>query len=287
MPQDNTLQTGDARQFQSDLAAVCGAFRVYPANRPSGSVRAANVGGFDIVRVATNASAIERDERAARRDHEPHYFLIRQLAGSATMSQRGHKIRLAPGDFFLASSTRPSVFRYGVTSLQASLHLPRVQITERLGRNAASGLHLPAASVIGRAMSRAVGRLEQGPDQIAELIAIAAQETDHEELRLFDLAMMLIERRCGDPGFGPAALAEGLDVSIRKLQRILATGQISASAAIQDQRMQKVCKLLSTRPDLTVTACAETAGFPDISRFTRDFRQRHGCTPGHYRKSSR
>ena len=98
--------------------------------------------------------------------------------------------------------------------------------------------------------------------------------------------MMLIERRSADPCFGPAALADGLDISIRKLQRILATGQISASSAIQDQRMQKVRKLLSTRPDLTVTTCAETAGFPDISRFTRDFRQRHGCTPGQYRKSS-
>ena len=32
-------------------------------------------------------------------------------------------------------------------------------------------------------------------------------------------------------------------------------------------------------------ACAEAAGFPDISRFTRNFRDLHGCTPGQFRQS--
>lgn len=286
MPQDFVQTIADPRRFQADLAAVCGAFRVYPAKRPSGSVKAGRAGGFDLVRVATNASAIERDARDVRRDHNPHYFLIRQLSGSARMQQRDQQVELAPGDFFLASSTRPSLFRYGASSVQASLHLPRAQIAETLGPNAAAGLHMPYASAVGRALTRSVERLAQGPERIAELLAIAASEQEHYDLDLFDFALRLIERRAADPGFGPAALAEDLGVSLRKLQRTLAAEQTSASEAIQEHRMQIVCNLLSKRPDMTVTACAEAAGFPDISRFTRDFRQRHGCTPSQFRQPS-
>ena len=43
--------------------------------------------------------------------------------------------------------------------------------------------------------------------------------------------------------------------------------------------------LLRDQPAMTVTACAEAAGFPDISRFTRNFRDLHGCTPGQFRQS--
>ena len=87
-----------------------------------------------------------------------------------------------------------------------------------------------------------------------------------------------------DPNLTPAALAGALDVSLRRLQRALAAKGISATAAIQDQRMASVRTLLRSRPDMTVAACAQAAGFPDISRFTRDFRALNGCAPGQYRQ---
>ena len=48
--------------------------------------------------------------------------------------------------------------------------------------------------------------------------------------------------------------------------------------------MASVRALLRARPDMTVAACAQAAGFPDISRFTRDFRALNGCAPGQYRQ---
>lgn len=287
MPQPITPHAADPRRFQGDLLAACGAFRVHPASRPDGSVTAGRIGGFDLVRVATNARAIERDARDARRDHAPHYFLIRQLAGTARMMQRDQQAVLAPGDFFLASSIRPALFRYGETSVQASLHLPRPALAGALGQIAAGGLHLPTASIMGRAVTRALARIGNNPDDIVELLAMAARDDQAGDLRLTDLALRLIDRHSSDPGFGPAGLAATMGISLRGLQRALATEGISASGAIQDRRMQAVCALLRNRPYMTVTACAEAAGFPDISRFNRDFRDRQGCTPTQFRLTPR
>ncbi|WP_313137655.1 helix-turn-helix domain-containing protein [Paracoccus jeotgali] len=278
--------TADPRRFQGDLRAVCGAFHVHAAARPAGLVTAERFGGFDLVRVATNARAIERDATDAMRDHVPHYFLIRQLAGRSHMAQRDHRVTLQPGDFFLASSTRASLFRYEGSSVQASLHLPRAPLSDAFGKAAAGGLHLPGDSVMGRAVGRALRRLAGQVDELAELLAIAQGGGDS-GLRLADAAQGLIARRASDPALTPALLAETLGVSLRCLQRALAAVGDTASGAIAARRMALVRDLLRQRSDLTVTACAAAAGFPDISRFTRDFRAAHGCTPGQYRRTPR
>lgn len=275
--------TADTRRFQADLLAVCGVFRVVPSARPMGAVSSRRVSGFDVASVTTNARAIERDARDARRDHDPYYFLIQQLSGIAHMWHHDRRAQVGPGDFFLVSSTRPALFQYEGVSVQASLHLPRATMAEAFGHHPSAGLHLPAGSVMGRALNRALNRLDDSPDEIIELLAISARNAEDRDLRLTDLALRLIERRAADPGFGPAALAESLDVSLRGLQRALSAEGVSASAVIQDQRMRSVRTLLRARPGMTIAACAEAAGFPDISRFTREFRAQHGLTPGQFR----
>ncbi|NHF72886.1 helix-turn-helix domain-containing protein [Paracoccus xiamenensis] len=275
--------SADPRRFQADLLAVCGIFRVSHSARPCGAVSSRRVSGFDLASVATNARAIERDARDVRRDHDPYYFLIQQLRGHAHMWHRDRRADVGPGDYFLVSSTRPALFRYDGLSIQASLHLPRATMTEAFGPHPGAGLHLRAGSVMARALNRAVCKLGDNPDEIVELLAIAARDAEDRDLDLTDLALRLIERRAADPGLTPAALAGALDVSLRGLQRALAAKGISATAAIQDQRMHCVRALLHSRPDMTVAACAQAAGFPDISRFTRDFRARYGCPPGQYR----
>ena len=276
--------SADPRRFQADLLATCGIFRVSPSARPHGAVSSKRVSGFDLASVTTNARAIERDARDVRRDHDPYYFLIQQLGGHAHMWHRDRQAHVGPGDFFLVSSTRPALFRYEGLSIQASLHLPRATMAEAFGPHPGAGLHLRAGSVVARALNRALGRLDRGPDEIIELLAIAARDATDGDLGLTDLALHLIARRAGDPGLTPAALAGALDVSLRRLQRALAAKGISATAAIQDQRMASVRTLLRARPDMTVAACAQAAGFPDISRFTRDFRALNGCAPGQYRQ---
>ena len=275
--------SADPHRFQADLLSVCGVFRVSPAARPHGAVSSRRVSGLDLASVTTNARAIERDARDIRRDHAPYYVLIQQLGGIAHMRHHDRQAQVGPGDFDLVSSTRPALFRYEGLSIQASLHLPRATMAEAFGPHAAAGLHLPAGSVMARAVNRALGRLGDSPDEIIELLAIAARDAPGRDLRLTDLALRLIARRAADPSFGPAALAGSLDVSLRTLQRALSAEGISATTIITDCRMQSVRALLRDRPALTVAACAAAAGFPDISRFTRDFRARHGCTPGQFR----
>ena len=277
--------SADPRRFQADLLATCGIFRVSPSARPHGAVSSKRVSGFDLASVTTNARAIERDARDVRRDHDPYYFLIQQLGGHAHMWHRDRQADVGPGDFFLVSSTRPALFRYEGLSIQASLHLPRATMAEAFGHHPSAGLHLPAGSVMGRALNRALNRLDDSPDEIIELLAISARNAEDRDLRLTDLALRLIDSRASDPAFCPAALAAAMDVSIRKLQRALETEGLSASGAIQDRRMRTVRALLRDQPAMTVTACAEAAGFPDISRFTRNFRDLHGCTPGQFRQS--
>ncbi len=276
----------DPRRFQGDLQAACGAFRVHHATMPAGSVSVGRVGAFDLVRVATNARAIERAASDARRDHDPHYFLIRQISGLARMEQRDRRVDMSAGDFFLASSTRPALFCYGASSVQVSLHLPRTGLADAFGSRAGAGLHLPSDSVIGRAVGRALGRLAGQAGELADLLAIALHNADVPDLNLVDAAQQLIAQRACDPALTPAGLAAMLGVSLRQLQRACSAEGVTASAAIAAQRMSAVRLLLRHRADLTVTDCAGMAGFPDISRFNRDFRAAHGCTPGQYRRAA-
>lgn len=276
------------RGFQDALIAACGRFQVTagPAPAPAGTGRVlrGSAGGLDLVAVSAPPGAISRDSGAIRRDPGRHLFLIRQCAGRARMDQDGSRADLSPGDFFLADSARPSVFGYRAAARQVSLHLPH-EVTR--GAGLTGGLVLRGGSAAGLALARAVARLDRdGPDRMLRLLQLAARGQVPPGTGLAATALALIAAGSRDPALTPARLALDLGVHLRQLQRALADLGQTPSGAIESARMADARALLRACPRMTVTGIAAMAGFPDISRFMRAFRARHGQSPGAWRAAN-
>lgn len=269
------------RGFQDALIAACGRFEVACPPADTGQVTRGHLGGLDCVSVLTPAGAIIRDMAAIRRDPGRHLFLIRQHSGTARMQQDGQSAHLGPGDFFVVDAARPSVFGYDSPSQQFSLHLPADLAR---GTGLAGGVIVRGAAAMGHALACASARLTRdGPDRLLALLAMTARDRTLPEADLATAALALIGRFSRDPDMTPARLARDLGVHLRQLQRALAGMGQTASAAIETARMADARTLLRKHPDMTVAAVSAMAGFPDISRFTRGFRTRHGQTPTAWR----
>ena len=271
-------------RFGADLRAACGAFTVVGGVAKGAFVRKRSLCGRQAVQVATARNAILHDERVARSEDRAHYFLIRQLGGSARMDQ-GRSSVLSPGDFFLATSREGSEFSYPSASLQLSIHLPHDELSRLMGKTLAAGRHIAFDSVIGRALDRACrgGGADRG---LEDLLALAVRDGAAPDLDLVDAAIGLTARRARDVALTPRDLADLLGVSLRRLQRALAAQQLTAGRLIQQARLSHVRRLLAERPDLTILACATEAGFADISGFNRVFRRECNMTPGQFRQAA-
>jgi AraC-like DNA-binding protein len=83
-----------------------------------------------------------------------------------------------------------------------------------------------------------------------------------------------------------SALAGGLQLSLRHLQRTFATTIGCAPREwLQQQRMLAARQLLVKHRSIKQTAYS--LGFPSPSQFSRDFRSQFGMTPTSFRRESR
>jgi AraC family transcriptional regulator, positive regulator of tynA and feaB len=97
-------------------------------------------------------------------------------------------------------------------------------------------------------------------------------------------ATALVEARLGDPEFSSSALAEGLDVSARYLQRVFAEVGTTPSRFLLERRLDAAAECLRYGArHSSITAVALECGFNDLSYFSRTFHRRFGASPRHYR----
>lgn len=289
--------------MQDELRSVCGRFSIEPrqcaSGVVSGEVRRRRFGGVDTAVVALDAERVVRDVRAIREEPGDHLFLLIQDAGHSRIVQGGRTAELAPGDMYLVDSVLPSEFVYPGCSTQVSLHLPRQEMLGRFGSVCTGGavigrddplLFAMRAVVVKMATEQAATNLRLGEAFLGLLGAyfhgLEAQVSIAERTAnaVLTRALGLIDRNARDPEFGPATLADRLNVSERTLQRHFQALGETASRRILAVRLETAhTRLLGIRVASSAAKVATIAfesGFNDLSYFYREFRAKYGVPPG-------
>lgn len=289
--------------MQDELRSVCGGFSIEPRRRDRGVVKG-NVGlrrfgGVDTAVVALDADRVVRDARSVRAEPGEHLFLLIQDSGSARIVQNGRSAELAPGDIYLVDSVLPSAFIYPGSSAQLSLHLPRREMLSRFGAVCTGGVQIGRDDPLLAAMRAVVVKMAGEPAAAGARLGeaflgllgayfhcVEAQVSlaGRSGSAVLSRALALIDRHARDPAFGPAALAERLNVSERTLQRHFQILGETASRHILGVRLEAAhARLVGARGApgaANVAAIAFECGFNDLSYFYREFRAKYGQPPG-------
>ena len=115
---------------------------------------------------------------------------------------------------------------------------------------------------------------EQDTSAPAALFSQIAQAVRDEQLYL-------------DPQFDRQAVADRFGVSIRQIGTAFSQGSPykSLPGFIRDLRLEHACRLLVTRPDMSIREVGETSGFTNNSTFCSDFMKKYEITPTVYRQN--
>ena len=93
-----------------------------------------------------------------------------------------------------------------------------------------------------------------------------------------------IDRHIADQDFTLAALAAGLGVSRRYIQKVCAAQDCTFSDYLRERRLSLAARRLETgKGHASIETIAHESGFRDLSTFYRSFKRRYGMTPGSYR----
>ena len=214
-------------------------------------------------------------------------------SGRSRVIQGEADAALEPGDMYLVDFVRPSAFVYDGASAQLSLHLPRREMLHRFGTVCTGGVVSGATTRSSRRCGPCWSRWRtpdrrRGPARGAFLgllgayfhcveaqVSLAGRTAN----AVLSRALEMIDRHARDPAFGPAALAERLNVSERTLQRHFQLLGETASRRILNARLEIAhARLLGARAaaDLNIAAVAFGSGFNDVSYFYREFRRSTG-----------
>ncbi|MCZ9343622.1 helix-turn-helix domain-containing protein, partial [Streptomyces sp. TRM76130] len=125
-----------------------------------------------------------------------------------------------------------------------------------LGGLGAAGVHAARETLVELARADVEGGLDDVEPLLSPALAQAARK--------------LADRRLTDPDLSPAALARGLNVSARTLQRAFAHEGQSLSAYIRERRLDEARRaLLTPHRRMTITEIAARWQFADSGHFAR------------------
>ncbi len=304
-----------ADQFTAKLAAVCGQYDFqFAAEHPRlwGGVKQVPLAGWDVAMVATNLHSATKTASHIRQDDCDSVFLIVQQFGQSVLAQNQRKIRLLPGDMMLIDSRQPSNFSFnGQRSMQISLHVSRTELIQRFGQSFVGGLALRGSDLTARSITALLGQVcnasgddanddrtcDKGPRArlqketllgLLGLFLLEGQQSDLVTERTGDGALWALAQRAiadtfQDPAVTGENIARRLGVSLRSLQRCFTARNTTFRHELLNARLEYAREMLGSAGALpTISAIALTAGFSDISYFSRRFREAYGCSPRAY-----
>jgi AraC-like DNA-binding protein len=223
---------------------------------------------------------------------------------SLAVQQRNQNILCTVGKAGLFTASEPYELKNTDPALFIYLEFPRAEFAKRF-----SGKTPPVTSLIqtgfgiGRVAAaicssmameapnlQADARIELGND-IMNILALAFEPTEHdaaESLGDWDVrgarlrqVMTYIEKNLGNPLLNPDRVAKANQMSVRSLQYLFKSADISVSDFIWTSRLER-CRReleLAVGQQRTVTEIAMNAGFNSLSHFSNVFRERYGVSP--------
>jgi AraC-like DNA-binding protein len=273
------------------------------------TVRAVQLGTVDVVELALADSTIVRSAQLIRQDDPDVYAIVLPLSGRVALSQARRDTLLQPGSMALYNSAKP--FEVHISGDAAPATLMRVQIPSSLLPPTRSrwdqllAVPLSGQRGVGNLFTRFLTGLgdaygEFHPTDLPRLGNLAADMfsavlAHHLESEIAsgpprDLLRHRItaymREHLDDPWLSPETVAAAHHISVSYLHRLFETRDLTVSAWIRNQRLDRARRDLSDPQlaDLPIYRIANRWGFRDHATFTRSFRAEFGLPPRRYRQ---
>jgi AraC family transcriptional regulator, positive regulator of tynA and feaB len=281
--------------------AVCDAFLKVKTEYDSGAEFSGRIasdvlGDVLVNEVNSKRHLVRRSRQCVARDTEAWFFVNLHRSGACALSQAGRDHAPSVGEFSLHDSARPFDLNFPVDMALTCFVVPQSALLSRCP-NAADAVAEPlpgtAAGALFRNYARSLADEAQrlSPAQGAaaanaflDLLALAlgardpAREGARPSLRLalFQRACQGIRAELSNPDFDLESAARRIGLAPRTLQTLFRENGASFSDFLIANRLQWADRLLTMRPDLSVTAIAYAVGFSDLSHFSRSYRRKFG-----------
>ena len=305
-----------AKRFQAWRAGVCDNYvRVDMVDMgaevtTSVTSREASFGSVTLTETQSPPLHIVRRRSHLSRVSKDCIYVCFAAKSSLAVQQRNDSILCTVGKAGLFTASEPYELKNGDPALFIYLEFPREEFAKRF-----SGHAPPVTSIIqtrvgiGRVAAamcssmvmeaenlQANARRQLGED-ILNILALAFETTEHDvsasvgdaDVRGARLrqVMSYIEKNLGNPLLNPERIAKANQMSVRTLQYLFKSADISVSDYIWTSRLERCRKELEVAVGLkrTVTEIAMDAGFNSLSHFSSVFRRRYGVPPTSIRGS--
>ncbi len=131
-------------------------------------------------------------------------------------------------------------------------------------------------------------------DKTADVISLStshlppSENLSNEELFRQISEIVHSEKLFLDPLFGRQTLIDRLHISKNRIGAAFTQGSqySSMSDFVRDLRLEYACRMLSDRPDMTISDIAAASGFSSPTVFGRDFKRKYEVSPSYYRQQS-
>ncbi len=302
------MRQNQGRDAWSDqLATLCGraATLRFSDDGFHASIKIRDVGGIGIGYLSHNASEIAHDKRALTNGRCGHMMLVVQLGGRAILTQGNTDTEINANDIAIIDTFRPFTCRFEGTNRQLAAYIPAAELMTRCPANAFARPQLWSGRYgLGGLARSTLMTIARSADRFEDDDAIHARETligivkhivERDRLPRSDSAPNLlpdrrirafIDAHLADPDLGPAQIAAGCGISIRRLHRSFVDTDWSVCSWIRDQRLARCRKDLLDRAkdDLSITQIAFRWGFNDAAHFSRAFRNTYQKAPRDVRR---
>ena len=306
------FSTGSMRQSESrdawseQLTSLCGrtANLLFSKDGFAAEIKLRDVGGIGIGHLSHNAREIGQDKATMAGDRCRHMMLVVQLSGRAVISQGDAETELGAHDLAIMDTYRPFVCRFNGANRQLAAYIPAAELTVKCPANRfARPLRWTGRAGIGglarstlMAMARSADRYDENDAVHARemLVGLVAHMVEREKAPRPAANHLLPSRRIrtfidahlADPELGPAQIAAGCGVSVRRLHRSFADTEWSVCELIRRRRLAK-CRedlLDAAKDNLSITQIAFRWGFNDAAHFSRAFRNVYDQSPRDVRR---
>ncbi len=268
------------------------------------SIKLRDIGGIGIGHLLHNASEIAHDERVLTGERCRHMMLVLQLSGRAIVSQGDTETEIAANDLAIIDTQRPFACRFIGRTRQLAAYIPAAELMTSCPASmfsrpqrwtARDGIGGLARSTL-ISMARSIDRFEENDAIHARqmLIGVVKHMLERDRLPRGDTQHLLpdhrirafIDAHLADPDLGPAQIAIGCGISIRRLHRSFVDTEWSVCEWIRHRRLAR-CRedlLDPVKDGLSITQIAFRWGFNDAAHFSRAFRSVYDQSPRDVRR---
>jgi AraC-like DNA-binding protein len=257
-----------------------------------------DLGGVRLAEIAGNEHVVERTGPDLRRHPKNAVFACLLLEGETFFFQSGRCVPLHAGDLIVYGTSTP--YLYGVTRpmRQVQVDIPAEQLPALM-----APIHVDASLRAGRLLTQPLrremldfidapraDRAAAAGQRIASLLEVLVQS--HAERAAPDLRLLRAERfiaeHFADPDVDADAVARGLAMSARHLNRLFEAQGCTATQWIWQTRLAAARRMLASdaRSATSVGAVALECGFATQAHFARVFKAAYGMTPSEFRHAA-